>query len=85
MPVSYMYRFSIVSRLSPSHVSQRWHDHGVMQVCKGGLKGSTEYVLEVSLMKILILDGVKHSPTLNFSVPLDWIPLGMYQVCSIHF
>ena len=63
-------------------MSQVWHNHGVMKVCEGGLKGSTEYVLEVSLCKILLLDGVMFDSKLNFELPLDWIPVKMYKTAA---
>ena len=43
----------------------------------GELRASTSYVLEVSLAKVMALDGALMPEMLNFEVPTAWIPQEM--------
>jgi len=65
-----------------NNVIEIWHEHGVMNVLRnisGAMKGSTEFVLEHTMSALLTLDGVRMPELLNFSVPVEWIPVGVYE------
>ena len=58
---------------------ENWHNIGVMQVLEDELLGSTETVLEVTLPKIMGLDGALMPEKLNFEIKASWLQLGMYK------
>jgi hypothetical protein len=63
---------------TPSQQAQEsWHLHGIMSRLAGELRASTSYVLEVSLAKVMALDGALMPEMLNFEIPTAWIPQEM--------